>query len=49
MKQSVFAFPLIVHNVGEGVKVEDVLFPYEVTGHYRYLPQAPGRGRRGVK
>jgi len=40
---------LIVHNVGEGAKVEDVLFQYEITGHYRCLPEAPGRGRRGAK
>jgi uncharacterized protein len=43
------ASPLIVHNVGEGTKVEDVLFQYEITGHYRYLPEAPGRGRRSAK
>ena len=28
--------PLIVHNVGAGPKLEDVLFEYEMTGHYRY-------------
>lgn len=27
---------LIVHNVGQGPKLEDVLFAYEITGHYRY-------------
>lgn len=27
---------LIVHNVGQGPKLEDVLFVYEITGHYRY-------------
>lgn len=30
--------PLVVHNIGAGVRVEDVLFSYEVTGHYRYDP-----------
>jgi hypothetical protein len=30
--------PLIVHNIGAGVQVEDVLFSYEITGHYRYDP-----------
>lgn len=30
--------PLIIHNIGAGVRVEDVLFVYEVTGHFRYLP-----------
>jgi uncharacterized protein YijF (DUF1287 family) len=39
---------LIVHNV-EGAKMEDVLFQYEVTGHHRYLPEALGRARRGVR
>ena len=28
--------PLIVHNIGQGPKMEDVLFEYPVTGHYRY-------------
>ena len=26
----------IVHNVGRGPKLEDVLFDWEITGHYRY-------------
>jgi uncharacterized protein YijF (DUF1287 family) len=33
---------LIVHNVGQGAKLEDVLFQYEITGHYRYPPKASG-------
>jgi len=28
---------LIVHNVGEGPKMEDVLFAWKITGHYRYF------------
>jgi uncharacterized protein len=28
--------PLIAHNIGAGVKVEDILFAYKITGHYRY-------------
>lgn len=28
--------PLIVHNIGEGPKSEDILFKYRITGHYRY-------------
>jgi uncharacterized protein YijF (DUF1287 family) len=28
--------PLIVHNIGEGPKKEDILFKYKITGHYRY-------------
>ena len=29
---------LIVHNIGWGPKLEDMLFDYPITGHYRYLP-----------
>jgi uncharacterized protein YijF (DUF1287 family) len=28
--------PLIVHNIGSGPKLEDSLFPFTITGHYRY-------------
>ncbi len=28
--------PLVVHNIGRGPQVEDVLFAYRITGHYRY-------------
>ncbi|MGB9334025.1 MAG: DUF1287 domain-containing protein [Candidatus Acidiferrales bacterium] len=28
---------LIVHNIGEGPKMEDVLFAWKITGHYRYF------------
>ncbi|MES9836049.1 MAG: DUF1287 domain-containing protein [Candidatus Thiodiazotropha sp.] len=31
--------PLIVHNIGAGPKLEDMLFHYPITGHYRYLPR----------
>ena len=31
--------PLIVHNVGEGPKLEDMLFTYQISGHYRFIPQ----------
>ena len=30
--------PLIVHNIGAGPKLEDILFEYPLTGHYRYFP-----------
>lgn len=33
------ALPLIVHNIGAGPKLEDMLFDYPITGHYRYSPQ----------
>jgi uncharacterized protein YijF (DUF1287 family) len=28
---------LIVHNIGQGPKMEDVLFNWRITGHYRYF------------
>ena len=28
--------PLIVHNIGNGPEIEDMLFAFPVTGHYRY-------------
>lgn len=30
--------PLVVHNIGAGPQLEDVLFEYPITGHYRYQP-----------
>lgn len=27
---------MIVHNIGEGPKIEDVLFNWKITGHFRY-------------
>jgi uncharacterized protein YijF (DUF1287 family) len=32
---------LIVHNIGEGPKMEDVLFSWKTTGHYRYFGPPP--------
>ena len=28
---------LVVHNIGQGPKLEDVLFAWKITGHYRYF------------
>jgi len=28
--------PLIVHNIGRGSELSDMLFEYKITGHYRY-------------
>ncbi|HEY2915068.1 MAG TPA: DUF1287 domain-containing protein [Candidatus Angelobacter sp.] len=28
---------MIVHNIGSGPKMEDVLFDWKITGHYRYI------------
>lgn len=29
---------MIVHNIGEGERIEDVLFAMPITGHFRYFP-----------
>lgn len=31
--------PLIIHNVGAGPQLEDFLFWFPITGHYRYFPE----------
>lgn len=33
--------PLIVHNIGAGPKLEDRLFAFPITGHYRFAPASP--------
>jgi uncharacterized protein YijF (DUF1287 family) len=34
---------MIVHNIGAGPKMEDVLFDWKITGHYRYYgPRSSG-------
>ncbi len=30
--------PMVVHNINAGPKLEDMLFDYKITGHYRYEP-----------
>lgn len=30
--------PLIVHNIGAGPELADMLFNYNITGHYRFAP-----------
>ncbi|HET9166053.1 MAG TPA: DUF1287 domain-containing protein [Candidatus Angelobacter sp.] len=39
---------MIVHNIGAGPKLEDVLFDWKITGHYRYFGPA-GRAARAQK
>jgi uncharacterized protein YijF (DUF1287 family) len=29
--------PLVIHNIGQGTREEDVLFAYDITGHFRYF------------
>ena len=37
-KSSSTGNPLIAHNIGAGPKLEDMLFHYPITGHYRFVP-----------
>ncbi|MCA0424246.1 MAG: DUF1287 domain-containing protein [Proteobacteria bacterium] len=30
--------PMVIHNIGAGARLEDTLFAYPITGHYRYRP-----------
>lgn len=32
--------PKIVHNIGSGPQLEDMLFSYPITGHYRFNPSS---------
>ena len=32
--------PLIIHNIGAGVRAEDLLFAWPIRGHYRWFPAA---------
>jgi uncharacterized protein YijF (DUF1287 family) len=27
---------MVVHNIGQGPRIEDVVFDWKITGHYRY-------------
>ena len=36
---------MIVHNIGQGPRMEDVLFDWKVTGHYRYFGAGPSQPR----
>lgn len=31
--------PMIVHNIGNGPDLQDMLFSYNITGHYKYVPE----------
>ncbi|HBF51439.1 MAG TPA: DUF1287 domain-containing protein [Massilia sp.] len=37
--------PLVIHNIGMGTRMEDRLFAYPITGHYRF-PQPQARVNR---
>jgi len=34
--------PLVIHNIGAGTRIEDILFEHPITGHYRYFPKHVG-------
>ena len=38
------ARPLVIHNICQGTKVEDTLFDYPITGHYRFGPLSAPEG-----
>ncbi len=35
-QRSASGVPLIIHNIGAGTQIEDRLFAYPITGHFRY-------------
>jgi uncharacterized protein len=37
-RKSLLGTPMVEHNIGEGPKIENVLFDWKITGHYRYQP-----------
>jgi len=39
-KKSPAGVPLIVHNIGMGVRQDDILFRYDINGHFRFLPDS---------
>ncbi len=40
-RRSPAGHPLVIHNIGAGVREEDRLFAYTLTGHYRYPAPTP--------
>jgi uncharacterized protein YijF (DUF1287 family) len=30
---------MVVHNIGRGPKIDDMMFDYKITGHYRFEPE----------
>lgn len=39
--------PMVVHNMGEGPKMEDILFTWPMTGHFRLTPAMVAGGDSG--
>lgn len=42
-QKSSVGIPLMIHNIGFGTQLEDILFRYKITGHFHYFPDAPSR------
>jgi hypothetical protein len=38
-QKSTMGIPLVIHNIGAGTQIEDVLFAYPITGHFHYFPR----------
>ncbi len=38
-KNSATGNPLVIHNIGSGPEIEDMLFKYKITGHYNFVPE----------
>jgi uncharacterized protein len=34
-RKTMFGTPLVIHNIGDGTREENILFDYRITGHYR--------------
>jgi uncharacterized protein YijF (DUF1287 family) len=43
-EQSSSGNPLVVHNIGEGPRMQAVLFSWKIIGHYRYPRSSAGAG-----
>lgn len=41
--------PMIVHNIGRGPELEDMLFSYKITGHYKFVPTKYNKQSRGSR
>ncbi len=37
-RKSAYGRYMVEHNIGYGPKIEDVLFEWKITGHYRFQP-----------
>lgn len=41
--------PMIVHNIGRGPKIDDMIFDYKITGHYRFEPTKYKQTKQGFE